>query len=333
MLHDLELRKLKRKLYGHMAVVWLLIFILLVTMGNAAGLLLGEMVDQEIVAVNTRFRADGLAYLQKELEQGKKTQNWQDVTIESKYGYSLHGTYLPCPTPSNKTVIFVHGVASNRLMGLEYAPLYFREHYNVLIYDSRASGQSGGNFISWGFYEKEDLNRWVDWVAAKQPGGIIGVHGISMGAATALLQAQLNEPVKRVSFYVADSAYSDLEKLFMRQIELNLPFHSQFWSKVVLKYASFIADMKWGFFYSQVSPVQAVKTVTTPILYLHGAKDTLVPVEMCNDLVAADQGAHEVHIFADEGHIAAIFQRKDEYQVVLHQFLQEVTVASRKSAQ
>ena len=55
-------------------------------------------------------------------------------------------------------------------MGLWYAPLYIKAGYNVLLYDSRASGESGGNSVSWGFYEK---NEWIGC----SPDGRIGNNG------------------------------------------------------------------------------------------------------------------------------------------------------------
>ena len=50
----------------------------------------------------------------------------------------------------------------------------------------------------------------------RYPNGNIGVHGVSMGAATALMHAEMNEVTHRVNFYVADSGYSDLEELLTK---------------------------------------------------------------------------------------------------------------------
>ncbi|MDR3563984.1 MAG: alpha/beta hydrolase [Negativicutes bacterium] len=323
MYDDAENRAHKRKIYWRTALALLLVAVFLV---NAALLLAGAVFYDEFCVLNTRIGLERFNVLQAQLDQGKKSKQWQDVSIESRWGYTLKGTYLPCPTPSDKTVIFVHGVSANRLMGLWYADLYLGAGYNVLVYDSRAHGMSGGASVTWGFYEKYDLDQWVDWVQARQPGGIIGIHGVSMGAATALLHAALNEQDKRVSFYVADSAYTSLETLLTQQIDGSLTLHNPLLVQVLLKYSSVVAYLKSGFFYGDVEPVRAVSGVTTPVLYLHGEADPLVPAAMGRELYAATKGHREIHTFPGAGHAMAIFDRKNEYRRLVREFIASVQV-------
>jgi hypothetical protein len=200
--------------------------------------------------------------------------------------------------------------------------LYLDDGYNVLIYDSRAHGESGGEGVTWGFYEKYDLDQWIDWVEQRNPQGIVGVHGVSMGAATALAHAELNESSKRVKFYIADSAYSDLEVLLAQHITAIAHLHSPIWIKVFLKYSSAMAYIQSRFRYDEVSPITAVKNVTTPVLYLHSEADTLVPFAMCQQLYAATKGYREIHAFSSQGHARAILDRKMEYRHVVHDFMQ-----------
>lgn len=306
------------------AWVLLAIFFVLFAIVNSVAILAGEAFYREFCQNNTRFELERFQPLQQDLSQGIETKGWREVEIQSRFGYTLKGTYLPANTASNKTVIFVHGVAASRLMGLWYAPLYLRNGYNVLIYDSRASGDSGGEAISWGYYEKYDLDQWVDWLEDQQPNGVIGIHGVSMGAATALLHAELNEQSKRVKFYVSDSAYSDLEQLLLQQIDATVQLHHTWWVNLLLNYSSLVAHYKAGFYYKDVSPVHAVSNVTTPILYLHGDADLLVPVAMCDQLYQATNGYKEKHIFPGDKHVMAIFNHRREYQRLILNFIQRL---------
>ena len=80
-------------------------------------------------------------------------------------------------------MIFLHGFTENRLVGLNYRNLYLNAGFNLLLVDSRDHGESGGESVTWGVYEKQDLDQWVDWVRQRFPVGMIGVHGVSLGAA------------------------------------------------------------------------------------------------------------------------------------------------------
>ncbi|WP_378956497.1 alpha/beta hydrolase [Pelosinus sp. sgz500959] len=321
MFEDAEMQALKRKVWLRFFLVTLSILFVFFAIINGIGLVIGNLFYQEFCVWNTRLDSKRFQALQVTLEDGIKTKGWKNVSINSRLGYTLQGTYLPNPTPSNNTVIFVHGITGSRLMGLWYAPLYIKAGYNVLIYDSRASGESGGNSVSWGFYEKYDLDQWIDWVEQYHPKGKIGVHGVSMGAATALMHAEMNEMSHRVNFYVADSSYSDLEELLTQQIDAAVSLHDPLWIKLLLRYSSIMAKWQSGFRYEDVSPVRSVRHVTTPILYLHGDADVLVPVYMNEQLYTATKGYKEKYISSGDAHAMAIFNHKVEYQRRIMSFI------------
>lgn len=321
MYEDPTLKAYKRKIHWQM---FLAICIVLCFIMNVAGLFTGAVFYKEFCVLNTRTSLERFNPLKSRLEKGLQTKNWQSVNIHSSFGYYLKGTYLPSASPSDKTVIIVHGIAANRLMSLYYVNIYLDKGYNVLIYDSRAHGESGGTSTTWGFYEKYDLDQWVQWVAKEHPKGIIGVHGISMGGATALLQAELNESSKQVDFYIIDSAYSNLEDLLTKQISSMVNSHNPLWIKILLKYSSAVAYSQARFRYEDVSPIHAVETVTTPILYLHGEADTLVPASMSQQLYAATRGYRELYTFPKLGHAMAIFDSKVEYINAITKFIETI---------
>lgn len=324
MYKDHETNTLKRKIWLQTTVVLLAISFVLFIIVNTVGLVAGNAFYKEFCVLHTRFDVRRFQSLQATLDEGIKNKNWKNISLKSRQGYILQGSYLPNPKPTQNTVIFVHGIAGSRLMGLWYAPIYWRAGYNVLTYDSRASGQSGGESVTWGYYERYDLDQWIDWVQQHNPGGIIGVHGVSMGAATALMHAEINEATHRVRFYVADSAYSDLAELLTRQIDSAVNLHSSFWTKLLLWYASLAANWQSGFRFQDVSPVQSVQNVTTPILYLHGEADALVPEYMCEQLYQSTKGVRLKYIFPNDAHAMSIFSHKPEYRQHVIDFLAKI---------
>ena len=78
------------------------------------------------------------------------------------------------------TLVFLHGVADNRTSAAGMVPRYVNLGFEVIAYDSRAHGGSGGDACTYGYWEKQDLNKVLDTV----PAGPIVLLGGSLGAAT-----------------------------------------------------------------------------------------------------------------------------------------------------
>jgi hypothetical protein len=305
---------------------WFLLFIsvLGIILFNGIGIYAGNWFYEEVDVAYARDHRGEDSKHQELLTEGKATKDWQDIGIVSKHGYKLQGTYIPSPRKSNKTLIFLHGFTKNRLYGLDYARMYLQEGYNLLLVDSKAHGDSGGTVVSWGIQEKDDVDSWVDWVQNKYPNGIIGVHGVSMGAATALMYAGFDETQHKVAFYVADSAYSQLEPLLKEKIieEIKLPANSLL-PDVLLFYSNIVSYYKNRYTFYGSSPLTAITAVTTPVLFIHGEADTLVPPKMSEDLYAAVKGPKELYIFPQAIHACAVYQDRKQYTQIVQTFIEK----------
>lgn len=299
---------------------WLLVFfIIMIVAANAVGLYFGNLIYQETSTLYSHLNDQRLQDFKQIAETKKQDEHWENIIIESQFGYPLSGTYIPNPQPSNQTLIFLHGFTENRSFGLNYLDIYRNAGFNVLLIDSRAHGDSGGSSVTWGNYEKYDVEQWVNWVAQKHPTGVIGIHGVSMGASIALLHAELNEKSKRVAFYIADSAYSDFETLLELQTQRYFPNISV--PKILLQYANVAAYINARFTFYQASPIHSVRNVTTPILYMHGEDDRIIPAYMSQELYQATKGPRQLYIFPKAAHIAAIYDDRYKYSGIIQNFV------------
>ena len=70
--------------------------------------------------------------------------------------------------------------------------LFVENHYAVLAPDSRGHGRSGGDVVTYGLREADDLHRWVDWLMATERPRNVFEMGESLGAAV-LLQSLVGE--------------------------------------------------------------------------------------------------------------------------------------------
>src|ERR1043166_9488396 len=70
-------------------------------------------------------------------------------------GATLRGWFVPSHAHRG-TILLMHGVRSNRRQMLDRAQFLHRAGYSVLLFDSRAHGESGGNAITFGYLESRD---------------------------------------------------------------------------------------------------------------------------------------------------------------------------------
>src|SRR5207244_1231021 len=104
------------------------------------------------------------------------------------------------------TVVLLHGVADNRASWRAAIARYLGEGFEVVAYDSRGHGASGGDTCTYGFFEKQDLRRVLD----RLPHRPVVLVGASLGGAVALQEAAED---RRVAAVVAAEIFSDLRTI------------------------------------------------------------------------------------------------------------------------
>ena len=174
---------------------------------------------------------------------------------------------------SRGTVVFLHGVADNRGSSVGIADHFLARGFDVVAYDSRAHGESGGDACTYGFYEKRDLHDVIDRIHSKP----IVLIGFSMGAAVALQEAA-EDP--RVGVVVAVSSFSDLRTAAIERA----PF---FASQSNIDHAFRLAEQEGKFRVDEVSPVAAAPRVAASALIITGDHDEETPPSHSERIFAA----------------------------------------------
>jgi uncharacterized protein len=172
---------------------------------------------------------------------------------------TLHGWRCAASPAPRGTIVYLHGVADNRVSGIGVIDRFGRRGFDVVAYDSRAHGESGGDVCTYGFFEKRDLHRILDGLAA----GPIVLIGTSLGAAVALQEAA-QDP--RVTAVVAAETFSDLRTVAAERA----PF---FFTAGVIARAITLAEAQGRFQVDAVSPVAAAAAIRQPVLLVHGSDD------------------------------------------------------------
>jgi uncharacterized protein len=203
-------------------------------------------------------------------------------------GVILRGWRFPAKEASRGTIIFLHGVADNRSSGVGVAERFTARGFDVIAYDSRANGESGGDACTYGYYEKRDLSRVIDTVGRRP----IILLGQSLGAAVALQTAAEDD---RVAAVVGAEVFSDLRTLARERAPFILSDGS-------LDRAFARAEAEARFKVDEVSPVLAARRIHVPVLLIHGEADRDTPPDHSRRVFAALSGPKRLIIVPDAGH-------------------------------
>jgi uncharacterized protein len=189
--------------------------------------------------------------------------NFEELVIAGEGGVSLKGWLFHAQPPARGTIVYLHGLSDNRGTGLTIARHFVPRGFDVLAYDSRAHGESGGEACTYGYYEKRDLARALDRLGRD---GVI-LFGSSMGAAIALQAAGEDRRIRSV---VAIATISDLRTAAFERA----PFIA---SRGNIEAALRLSEEQGHFRVDEVSPVAAAARITAPVLLIHGAEDPETP--------------------------------------------------------
>jgi fermentation-respiration switch protein FrsA (DUF1100 family) len=123
---------------------------------------------------------------------------FETVTFDSRDGITLEGWWIPAvdrfgrPASNvDETVLVCHGLGANKSNQLTLGAHFVQAGFNVLIFDFRAHGHSGGQLSSFGDLERRDVLAAVKWLKDQRPTAARRVYGVgaSMGAAALIAAA------------------------------------------------------------------------------------------------------------------------------------------------
>lgn len=239
--------------------------------------IVGQMVYNGSVGSKTEVAKDEMIdfYSKKEdkrLETLNKYKHEKLFVKNPKNGYDIEVMNIKSNKETNDVIVIVHGIESNYYEVLNSAFNYLENGYNVVIYNQRHTGETGGENYTFGLYERFDLDEVVNYAASTYKDGILGVHGFSMGAATSTMHTELNEEKKKVDFYILDAPYHTMESA------INLGITGKDVPLIPVKFAEWAGNLytktKAGFSYDDIEPYKAVKNITVPVMLIHGEDDT-----------------------------------------------------------
>lgn len=245
----------------------------------------------------------------------------KEVKIRSSMGYPLYLYEMIQDPDAKKFVVIAHGYTYGHYGSIKYAKMMMTLGYNVLMYDHRFHGKSGGKNSSLGYYESRDLKTVIDYLEDSYGKDLfIGTYGESMGSATCLLE-QADDP--RVRFIVSDAGFKDLEVLIKHRLKRRKmpPF-------IFYRIANIFVWLISRSNLSRVKPIEAIKNKDIPIFFVHGKQDDFTPYQHSVDMYESYQGPK--HLFLADGqayHARSYYTHKEAYMKELTYFMKKVVKA------
>jgi fermentation-respiration switch protein FrsA (DUF1100 family) len=239
-----------------------------------------------VVPVGLMYRRLHPARVALDDDPGRHDIAYETVSFASPLdGAPLAGWYMPSPRSTGRAIVIAPGIDNNRLVSgiaLELAPGLLAAGFDVLTFDLRGEGESGGDPIAFGAREQWDVLGAVREVQARGASRV-GVLGFSLGAVSAILAAARSPDIVAV---VADSSFADLTETLRQEFEgrNHLP-------GPLADYGLALYRLMSGTEPDDVSPERSVGAIAPrPLLIIQGTDDQTVPVADSERLLLAAGG-------------------------------------------
>ncbi len=196
-------------------------------------------------------------------------KEYEDIWLHTKDNLKLNGWFLKNNQSLDKAIIILHGYPADK-GDLLSSYLFLHEKYSLLFIDFRYFGKSEGKYTTVGIKETEDVLAGIKFL---QDRGVkkIGIFGLSMGGATALMTVPQTQAIKAI---VSQSSYARLDLMAETQYK-----NFYILTKPLVFLTKLLAKLFLGVDIVNSSPQAAAKNIQIPVFIIHSEADDQIPFE------------------------------------------------------
>jgi alpha-beta hydrolase superfamily lysophospholipase len=237
---------------------------------------------------------------------------YEEVRFTTDDGVTLSGWLVTAGRETRTAVIVLHGFGGHRLPELAAFVPWLAEQHHVLQFDFRGHGRSDPSLVTLGATERRDVAAAVRFVESRGLGPI-GLFGISMGAATAIVSA----PDLPVAAVVADAPFAELHHPVanrMRQVGYPL---AGIGARLIVWVASLRSRVRLR------DPIGSVARIAPrPLLLIAPREDRLISWRQSVRLFEAASEPKELMVVEGAGHAEAYASAPEPYRARVLGFLE-----------
>ncbi len=231
-----------------------------------------------------------------------------DFMLSTPDGKSLGATYWPGKNPNSPGVLLLHGLGDSRQAVAANANWLAQQGYAVLTIDFRGHGQSSDAPHSFGLDESIDARAAFDWLKISQQGAPVGVIGVSLGGAAALLGK--NGPLPADAL-VLQAVFPDIKRAIRNRIAAHLSVPLAYALEPLLSYQ---APLRFGVWPDSIAPVDSLKRYKGPVLIIGGANDSYAPPSESREMFDAASQPKDYLLLTGLNHFQAAAAKSDRYR-------------------
>ena len=235
-----------------------------------------------------KFEMKGKFYKRTDFNLKNKRNHKLQCSFWEPYDEEREFERLPC-------VVYLHGNSSSRCEAVSEVKYLLPMNITVFAFDFSGCGKSEGDYISLGWYERDDVECVIEYLRKTNKVSTIGLWGRSMGAVTAIMYGDRDPSIAGL---VLDSAFSSLKVLIEELVKerVTLP---NFVLNQATKLVKSTVNKKAKFNLDEIEPIKYAERCFIPALFCHGKNDSFVKVHHCTELHSVYPG--DKNVIYEEG--------------------------------
>lgn len=244
----------------------------------------------------------------------------EQLSIQSESGTMISGWFMP--GQENKGgILLMHGVRSNRLQMVERAKFFNKYGYSVLLFDFQGHGESRGKHITFGYLESLDANAAYSFLENRLYNKTIGVIGISLGGAAALL----GKVAEKSAAIILEGVYPTIDEAITNRLTMRFGAIG----KYMVPFLMLQIKPRLGFSPQELRPIDEITNVKGAVFVVNGTIDKHTTIEESKRLF---ENAHEPKDFwavKGAGHIDICRFKTTEYKKKSLSFFDKYLIKSK----
>ena len=241
-------------------------------------------------------------------------KNIRAVSFPSKSGSQLLGWLLEAKQGKGG-ILLLHGVKSNRLQMLNRAIFLQKAGYDVLLFDFQAHGESQGEQITFGYLESLDANTAYEYLADRVCNPSIGVIGVSLGGASALL----GDVSKKAKVVILEAVYPTIEEAITDRFKIYFGSFGTYLTPLL----TVQIKPRLGIGMDELRPIDHVQNIEGAVMFVIGSKDRHSTVLESKKMFLQAKEPKELWIIDGAGHANFDKFLGEEYNKKILDFLEK----------
>lgn len=227
----------------------------------------------------------------------------RDLRLQSSQGHILECSHFtPCQRLGPKlrkvpVVVYLHGNSSSRLEAWNIVEAFLEQGISLFCYDAAGCGKSGGEYVSLGWHERNDLAVVLAHLRTSPFCGPVGIYGRSMGAVTALMYAHMDPSLGAM---LVDSPFWSLRVLIEELAQGTVTLPTWLLESLIQMIRGRVQTLA-GFDIEDIVPNDYMDKTYVPTLFVHGQNDHFITPSHSRKLFENFAGDKE-HLLIDGDH-------------------------------